>query len=281
MKRALTIILPMIFFSMASLAGPMTASVEKSSAAFSSLVSTAPVKSITFPVVVNNAFRAGEKLIFSIKYEFIAAGTATMEVADGPVLDGRPTLSIHSRAESNGFVDSFFIVRDFNASMVDRASLVSRNFHQNLKEGHYSVIRNTAINYNTRAYTFQRIRKGKTTERSGTIETPVYDILSAFYLARTLPLEKGGKYEITVFSDEDIYQLVINVHPKTHNIHVAAGRFECLRLDPIVLGDGIFKAKEGKMQLYLTNDERKMPVMIRSKVFIGAFDAELASFEPK
>jgi hypothetical protein len=66
----------------------------------------------------------------------------------------------------------------------------------------------------------------------------------------------GEKFEITVFSDEDVYQLVVNVHSKFQKISVPAGKFECFRLDPVVLGDGIFKAKEGKMQLYLTNDDR-------------------------
>lgn len=256
-------------------------SVERSSAAFVMGASTLPAAPIQLTPVKNTAFSSGEKLVFAIKYEFVTAGTATMEVYDGQLIDNRPTLHIQSRAQSNSFIDTFFKVRDFNASTIDRAALVSRAFHQNLKEGKYSVIRNTSIDYNRRAYTFQRIRKGKTTERTGAINQPVFDILSAFFYARTLPIKTGETFEITVFSDEDVYQLVVKVHTKLERVSVPAGKFECFRLDPAVLGDGIFKAKEGKMQLWLTNDERKMPVLIRSKVFIGAFDAELASYEPK
>jgi len=260
---------------------PPATSVEKSSSSFAAEGSTKPIAPILLTKVPNSAFKIGEKLIFSLKYEFITAGTATMEVSEGPMVDDRPTISIQSRAESNGFVDSFFKVRDFNSSIVDRDALVSWNFHQNLKEGGYNVIRNTLIDYKSHIYTFHRIRKASNTERSGSIDRPVFDILSAFFYARTLPLKLGKRFEITVFSDEDIYQLGIKVSPKLEKVHVAAGRFECFRLEPAILGDGIFNAKEGKMVLWVTDDERKMPVLLRSKVFIGAVDAELASFTPK
>lgn len=228
--------------------------------------------------IVNNAFCVGEKLTFIIKYEFVKAGFATMEVSAGPMVDDRPTLHIESHAESTGFVDSFFKVRDFNASTADRGSLMSFNFHQNLKEGHYKVIRNTALDYRARMYTFQRIRKAHLTERTGPITQPMCDILSAFYYTRTLPLKLGEKYEITVFSDEEVYQLAINVAPKLQKITVPAGKFECIRIEPFLKGDGIFKAADGRMTVWLTNDEKRMPVMIRSKVFIGAVDVELSDF---
>ena len=123
-----------------------------------------------------------------------------------------------------------------------------------------------------------RTKKGKTQEWSGPLNQALCDILSSFYYARTLPLKPGEHYEISVFSDEVAYQLAINVHPKVQKISVPAGKFECVRIDPVILGDGIFKAKDGKMSMWLTNDEKKMPVLLRSRVFIGAVDAELTDF---
>lgn len=228
--------------------------------------------------VTNTAFSIGEKLEFVIKYEFITAGKAEMDVKEGPVMGGQQTIHIESRAESNGFIDKFFKVRDYNATTLDADTLVSLNFHQNLREGRYSVIRNTSFDYVNRIYKFQRIRRGTLTERSGPIDEPLQDILSAFFIARTLSLKLGGSYSITVFSDEDVYPLVVKVDPKLHKIKVPAGKFECLRIEPAIRGDAVFQAKEGKMTIWLTNDQKKMPVLIRSKVFIGAVDVELKSF---
>ncbi len=271
MKKNLLIAVLVSFGSFAAAAAP------KSAVAASSPT----VKPIVLKPIVNNAFAPGERLVFALKYEFVTGGTATMEVSEGPIIDGKPSIQIHSNARSNSFVDAFFKVRDFNASLIDRDSLYSRNFHQNLREGHYAVMRNTSLDYKTRTFKYQKLRKGKTTERTGPIETPAFDILSAFFSARTRPLKLGEKFELTVFSDGEMYQLVVNVHTKLQKITVPAGKFECFRLDPAIIGDGIFKAKEGKMQVWLTNDERKMPVLIRSKVAVGSFDAELESYQPK
>lgn len=282
MNRFSSRIVVLGLFGVAALAGEPDADVILHAPEQADVQTSTPTAVQLGPIVLeakpNNAFAPGEKLTFDIKYEFITAGTATMNVLRGPVINGRPTLHIESNAQSNGFVDSFFKVRDFNASTIDESSLYSLNFHQNLTEGGYRVIRNTSIDYIGRQYKFKRIRRETNKEWSGPINQPVFDILSAFFYTRTLPLELGQTYHATVFSDEDIYQLAIRVHPKLQKISVPAGKFECLRIEPAIIGDGIFQAKEGKMQIWLTNDERKMPVLIRSKVFIGAFDAQLSKF---
>ncbi|MFN0118494.1 MAG: DUF3108 domain-containing protein [Elusimicrobiota bacterium] len=230
------------------------------------------------PSLHQTAFCEGEKLIFTIKYEFVGAGQATMEVNNGDLLNGRPTYQFVSTAKSNGFIDKFFRVRDFNASRVDQQTMYTLSFHQNLQEGHYKVIRDTHYDYANKTYYYKRQYKGKKSEKSGPVEKGVHDILSAFFVARTLPLKLGEEYKISVFSDGDMYDLNIQVQPKLQNIKVPAGKFECVRIDPFIIGDGIFKAKEGRMSIWLTNDERKMPVLIRSRVLVGAFDAELSEY---
>lgn len=236
-------------------------------------ISTSP---IVLTPIENNAFKSGEKLIFQIKYQFVVAGEATLEVYKTSDTKGRAIYQFVSQAKSTSFIDVFFKVRDYNVATVDAVLMASLGFHQNLKEGHYHVIRNTTIDYDAGRYTFEKTRKGTTTKREGEIDEPVLDILSSFFYTRLLPLEPGKDYEMRVFADEKVYSLLVKVHKKVERIKVRAGTFECLRIQPFIIGDSIFKADGGKMLIWLTNDERKMPVLIRSKVMIGAFDAELA-----
>jgi len=243
------------------------------------LPSPSPSVALELVPIHNNAFRVGEKLEFVIKYEFVAGGVATMEVTEGPIIGGRATYNVQSRAESNNFVDAMFKVRDFNGAAIDKVSLKSLHFHQNLKEGKYQVVRNTAFDYTNGTYDWEKIYKGKTTRRSGKLEMPMNDVLSAFFVARTLPLELGKEYRITVFSDEKVYPLIVRVADKLETVKVGAGKFECVRLEPTIQGDAIFKAREGRMTLWLTNDNRHMPVLIRSRVAVGSFDAELRKFK--
>ncbi len=240
--------------------------------------SALPLK-FDLPKKINRAFTYGENLLYSIKYQFVAAGQATLEVSSGPLINCRPTYKFNSTARSASFIDNFFMVRDFNSSTSDKDSLLSFFFHQNLREGGYRVIRNTSLDYGTGQYLYQKERKGKVTKQNGPVTEPGFDVLSAFYYIRTLPLELGAEYDVKVFSDGSIYHLKLKVHPKFEDVKVPAGTFECIRIEPKVVGDAIFKAKGGGMTIWLTSDDRRMPVLIRSKVAVGAFDAELRKFD--
>jgi hypothetical protein len=252
--------------------------VKKSTAAFSPQDCSPPADAVKLYKVGNVPFKPGERLEFVLKYQFVAGGSATMEVHEGPEVHCRRTYQFISNARSNNVIDNVFKVRDVNSSVVDAQSLSTLQFHQNLREGHYKVVRNTTIDYYNRVYKFERDYKGRKTYREGAIDEPVNDILSAFFRARTLPLIPGKSYEVRVFSDPNIYPLKIDVDPKVQKIRVPAGSFECIKITPQVVGDAIFKAKDGRMSIWLTNDERKMPVLIRSKVAVGSFDAELTSY---
>lgn len=236
----------------------------------------------SFPILLpeksNQAFGVGEILKFELSYEFVPAGEASLEVRAGEPVNGRETYFIESIAKSNSFVDVFFKVRDYNASQIDSKSLASVSFIQNLQEGHYEVFRQTRIDYFSGSYEYKRQYKGKTHVRVGTVTTPMSDILSAFYYVRTLPLKPGEKYALQVFSDQSEYSLEIEVGPKLKTIKVPAGKFECLRVQPKVVGDAIFKAKEGKMTIWMSNDDKKLPVLLQSKVIIGSFDGELKEY---
>src|SRR4051812_956798 len=78
---------------------PENIPVAKSTAAAEGVVvSTEPTEPIALHDTPNRAFTFGEKLTFSIQYELIKAGTATMEVTAGPVMNGRSTLHIETKA---------------------------------------------------------------------------------------------------------------------------------------------------------------------------------------
>lgn len=229
----------------------------------------------------NKTFGVGEKFIFNIKYEFMTAGSAALEVEEGPLINNMPTYRIVSTAESKGFIDSFYRVRDRNESIIEKDTLGSLEFHQKLAEGRFKIERKTNIDYSSGTWTYQRDYKGKRSFRNGTVDKRVSDILSSFYIARMLPLELGQTYYIEVFSEDIIYPLKVVVGPKIVKIKVPAGKFDCLRVQPFMIGEGIFKSKDGNLLIYMTNDADRMPVLMQSKVFIGSVDAELVSYRLK
>ena len=57
-----------------------------------------------------------------------------------------------------------------------------------------------------------------------------------------------------------------------------AGEFDCLVLEPVLETSSIFEHK-GKLTIWLTDDTVRMPVLLRSKVIVGAFEAVLKEYE--
>ena len=66
---------------------------------------------------------------------------------------------------------------------------------------------------------------------------------------------------------------------KKEKVKVPAGEFETLKVEPVMREEGIFKAK-GRIWVWLTDDQYKMPVMMKTEVFfLGSVTALLKSYQ--
>ena len=218
--------------------------------------------------VENIAFGVGEWLQFDIGYGFINAGTATLEVQDVIEFNGRPAYQLVSTAVSNKFFNSFYPVRDRVESITDAIGLFSWRFEKELREGKYR---------SHRKYTFDQINH-RVVYNSDSIEVAPYvqDALSVMYYVRTQKLVVGESVFVDNFTDGKNYPLEVKVRGR-EKIKTKAGEFDCLELEPLLLTSGIFK-HEGKLTVYVTDDRMRLPVLMKSKVVVGAITAELTDY---
>ena len=56
-----------------------------------------------------------------------------------------------------------------------------------------------------------------------------------------------------------------------------AGTFRCLVIEPLAREGGLFKS-EGKLFVWITDDDRRMPVRVSTKIAIGSVDSELVEY---
>ncbi len=219
---------------------------------------------------VNRAFDVGEHLTFEIAYGIIKAGTATMSIPDTQWVKGRPCYHVVTTAESNKFFDPFFKVRDRVETFIDMEGIFPWKFEKHIREGKYQsdrVVEYDQVNH-------LAIMDGKDTL---VVEPYVQGILSSFYYVRTIPLEVGKSFDIDNYGDGKIYPLKILVHKK-ERVKVPAGTFDCIVVEPVMRVEGIFN-QTGRMAVWLTDDERRIPVLMKSKVLIGSIDVRLKEIE--
>ncbi|MDQ2856597.1 MAG: DUF3108 domain-containing protein, partial [Acidobacteriota bacterium] len=100
-----------------------------------------------------------------------------------------------------------------------------------------------------------------------------YDFLSALYRLRALPLADGSTYYLTVHNESQDYQVELKV--KGHEaIKTNVGSFNAIATQARVTNNAA--ANNYHVQIYFTDDERHVPVLITAKTGAGDVRAELA-----
>jgi len=214
-------------------------------------------------------FGVGEKLVFNVQYGLVTAGEATMEIRNLATLSGRPCYRVVTDARTNEFFSKFFTVRDRYESYIDTLELYSLRYEKHIREGKFK--RDESVDFNQK--THRAIYKDKTVP----IPPRSQDVLSALYYVRTLPLKVGQSIAIANHTDGKNYPLIVKVHGR-ERVKVDAGEFDCLVVEPILRGPGVFTQK-GRLTVWITDDKRRMPVLMKSKVIIGHVAAILKSYE--
>lgn len=231
----------------------------------------------------SKAFQLGENLQFKIRYGIVKAGEAEMKVLTLTEYNNQKVYHIQTRARSVPSFDWIYRVRDEVNSFIDHYGLYPIRFEKKLREGSYkadlfvdyfhsdSLARVEAIRYEKN----MSIRNRKTSQ----IKIPPYvnDILSAFYLVRNQELETGNSLYILTNENDKVYDLEVKIYRK-EVVQVEAGTFRCFYIEPLLQGEGIFKQK-GRLKVWLSDDQYKIPIQMTSEVLIGHITTELVKIK--
>ncbi|HVA65788.1 MAG TPA: DUF3108 domain-containing protein [Elusimicrobiota bacterium] len=215
-----------------------------------------------------------ENLIYEISWAGIPVGEATLSVPELVSFNGAPAYHIVSHADSNDFADAFYKVRDVNEAWLDARTLDSLGYYKKLREGHF--YRDEWVLYNQKDHRFLAKtvnRDGSFSWRGGTVPVSVQDVLSSLYYIRNQPLVPGKDIILDVNTKQN-WPLVVHVLGR-RVIKTPAGTFHTILVKPAVRRDGIFIQKGRNLQIWLTDDARRIPVLMRVQLFFGHVEASL------
>lgn len=219
--------------------------------------------------IAQKALRVPEKLTFDViwggwSFRWVHAGKATLELLPTE----RPEQwRIQSLAWCNKFFQTIYPVRDTVFSIIDSRGIYPLRFEKRLHEGSYHA--------NISAVYDQKARTLATQDTLLSVDPFTHDVLSAFYFIRTLDLKVGDTYDLAAVSGKKKYNLRVFCHGR-ETVEVPAGKFRTLIVEPVLKGDGLFKAK-GKLTIWVTDDAHHIPVKMQSKIPVGSIKAELIS----
>ena len=134
----------------------------------------------------STAIRVGESLRFSVRYGFISAGDAWLEIPEVRAWHGRPVYNLVARAESNKFFSAFYKVQNRIESYWDTTGFFSRRYYENRREGGYREQNEILCDYDRGEAIY------KSDGQTIAIPPQCQDALSSFYYSRTQALPIGG-----------------------------------------------------------------------------------------
>jgi len=230
-----------------------------------------------FRKVENETFLPGEFVKYRVFYDSwmtacMTAGYGTMEI--DPKLaktNGRETYHITVKGNSAGLFTVFFKVRDRFESFVDTEGFMPLKFIRRTREGGY--VRDDDVIFDQVGH----IAKS----RRDTQEIPPYthDIVSAFYYVRTLNFDSAkvnDAYYLDFYLDDSVYHSEI-IFLGREWVATDFGKIYCMKFKPRVAVGEIFQ-EPYPMELWVSDDRNKIPVLMRSAVFIGSVKIELVDY---
>jgi hypothetical protein len=221
--------------------------------------------------VPQSAFGVGERLVFDVGYSFITAGEAVMSIPKTDTIFGRPCYQVSFAVNSTPMFSWIYKVEDRYETLLDVSGIFPWRFTQHVREGKYS---------RDFTATFDQVANvAHADDKEYPIPPYVHDVVSAFYYMRILDFSTARIGEKTIlynFYKDSTYSLPVKFLGR-QRLEVDAGTFDCIILEPLIKEGGLFKS-EGRVIVWLTDDECKIPIKVSTKIFIGSIDAELREY---
>jgi hypothetical protein len=225
----------------------------------------------------SEALRPGEILTYDISWSnIVTAGTATMEIKEGTQSNGKQVLRFIVTTHSAGLVDKFYPVNDRLESVFDPGTMQSLTF--SLNESHGKKTRR-------RELIFDPVNKTVISTLNDdppallTIADRTQDALSSIYYLRTRDDFIVGKAIIIPVHDSGKNWSVEVQTLGREKVKTPAGEFATIKVRTFPRYEGVFMNK-GEIFIWLTDDSRRVPVLMKSTIAIGSIVSTLTKMEP-
>lgn len=211
-----------------------------------------------------------EKMKFDIYWSGIYVGSAQIEVKGN-----ESEVTITSTVKSAGFISNFYYVNDWAESKIELGK--PKHFRVIQIEGKHKGNKETLFNYEKGEIVFINHIKNKLTSHKG-VDKIFMDVLSGFFYLRTFPINLNETVKIDIF-DSDKFATVEVVPIKEETLELSNNqKIDAILIKPLLETEGLFKRK-GDIFIWLTKDDKKIPLKVETKVSFGRVVAELREYK--
>jgi hypothetical protein len=233
----------------------------------------------------NKAFSSGEEVNYIVSYNWgllwVDAGAVVFKTKSAKI-NNKDLLHIIGAGKTFAYWDWFFKMRDIFETWVDPVDLKPVKFNRDIEDGNY---------YIKELYQFDRKNNLVYSESERTrkpfkqdtiqISNCTYDVLSIIYYARNINYNNYKVNEtipVSVIMDNEVFNIYFRYKGKEEKKVKDFGTFECIKFGVYLVKGDVFKEGED-MDVWITDDENKIPVLIESPILVGSIKARVVSIK--
>ncbi len=226
---------------------------------------------------VNKDFSKGERLSYLAHYGFINAARADVSLDSSlHQIGGKACYKVDVEAKTTGTFSVAYKVEDLWRSYIDTAMIAPQKFYRNIRENKYRLEETTHFRHKEKKAVVESVKdEGVETKH---FEIPAYaqDIVSGYYYLRTIEFENfqpGDTVVMDAFFEDKVYDFkILYIGPSV--VKTKFGKIKAFEMSPLIPVNDLFSG-DNPIRFWVSDDENRVPLKIRAKLFVGAFEIDL------
>lgn len=218
-------------------------------------------------------FVEGEKLAYKISWLGITAGYGSVESSMMTGEDDRSIIYIKARADSVGMVSVICKIRDRMEVYIDSKEQYTVKCIKDFREGFYRKKETTCFD--------QEKHEAYVNKKTIEILPEAKDPFACLYYIRAQKLVVGETLMLNAYDNRKNYGLRVSVLKK-ETIKIGKIFYETILIEPELEKlnlEGVLEVEGRKIKVWLTDDERRIPVKVQMKITFGSIVVELVNSE--
>tara|TARA_B100001057_G_C22862641_1_gene955201 strand:- start:2707 stop:3534 length:828 start_codon:yes stop_codon:yes gene_type:complete len=224
-----------------------------------------------------DAYKSGELLEYTLQYGFFNTSYASLEIKEEK-LEEELVHRATAVGKTTGLARLFFKVDDLYEAFFPIDKVKPIKSIRDIYEGGYTRKAETYYDDNSKTATI--LNKITNERKIINLENNYQDIVSTFYFLRKhldiTELNKGDLIGVNIFFDQQNYPFKMKFLG-IENLKTRFGLIECMKLNPYMEAGRVFRSNKG-LELWVTNDDNRIPIKVRANLRVGTITADLTSF---
>jgi hypothetical protein len=218
-------------------------------------------------------FRMGEVLVYDVSWSsYVTAGTATVTVREKKPSYGSTAYYIVAEGRPTPLLSKLYTLYYKADTLLDSYTLLPQKGSVYSEEGKDRRTKTTSFNQGARTAVYE-VQTATNVRRD--IKLPAFsqDALSAIYVLRAIPLKQGASITMPVTDSGRNYKVQVTVSGR-EPVRAAGQTVDAWKITPAVF-DEKGKAAGRSMAMWISDDERKLPLKLQAELAVGSFQLTL------